>query len=73
MKWSSSTVYFIHLCASITITSSVVLENEDGNTLTASLTLTNEMGYVSYEGTLSIIPNVKAGEYTGSFTVTHTY
>ena len=38
------------------------------------ITIKNVYAYLSFiNGTLSIPANVKAGEYTGSFTVTHTY
>ena len=66
----------------VTCTSSNTLLWPDGLalsdiTLTSGsnkITIKNVYAYLSFiNGTLSIPANVKAGEYTGSFTVTHTY
>ncbi|MBQ2810547.1 MAG: DUF4402 domain-containing protein [Alphaproteobacteria bacterium] len=58
---------------SFNIPSSVVLTGDNG-TMNASLSQGfSSGGMIIIHGTLTIPPSVKAGDYTGSFTVTATY
>ena len=52
---------------------SVTLTNDNGDTMTYRPANELVSGDSNITGTLIVPPNVKAGEYTGSFTVTHTY
>ncbi|MBQ8870868.1 MAG: DUF4402 domain-containing protein [Alphaproteobacteria bacterium] len=60
-----------HTPSGVDIPTSVTLIGNNGS-MTAALKMSDESWFY-IDGTLTIPANVKAGEYTGSFTVTATY
>ena len=60
-----------HTSSGIDIPTSVTLSGSNGS-MTATLKMSDESWFY-IEGTLTIPAHVKAGEYTGTFTVTATY